>query len=61
MRSGLDLMDLASIVKLGAMPHDMVERSMTVLGAEVVSRLRHLLDRNATGNRVAAKPARPIA
>ncbi len=54
-------MDLASIVKLGAMPHDMVERSMTVLGAEVVSRLRHLLDRNAAGNRVAAKPARPIA
>jgi hypothetical protein len=31
------------------------------LGAEVVSRLRYLLDRNAAGNRVAAKPARPIA
>jgi alkanesulfonate monooxygenase SsuD/methylene tetrahydromethanopterin reductase-like flavin-dependent oxidoreductase (luciferase family) len=39
----LDLMGLAMIFKLGAMPYDMVERSMTLFGEEVVPRIRHLL------------------
>ena len=43
----LDLMGLAMIFKLGAMPYDMVERSMTAFGEEVMPRLRHVLDRNA--------------
>jgi alkanesulfonate monooxygenase SsuD/methylene tetrahydromethanopterin reductase-like flavin-dependent oxidoreductase (luciferase family) len=42
----LDLMGLAMIFKLGAMPYDMVERSMRLFGEEVVPRIRHLLDRN---------------
>ncbi|HEV2300758.1 MAG TPA: LLM class flavin-dependent oxidoreductase [Stellaceae bacterium] len=41
----LDLMGLAMIFKLGAMPYDMVERSMRLFGEEVVPRIRHLLDR----------------
>jgi alkanesulfonate monooxygenase SsuD/methylene tetrahydromethanopterin reductase-like flavin-dependent oxidoreductase (luciferase family) len=41
----LDLMGLALIFKLGAMPYDMVERSMRLFGEEVVPRIRHLLDR----------------
>jgi len=41
----LDLMGLALIFKLGVMPYDMVERSMTAFGEEVVPRIRHLLDR----------------
>ena len=57
----LDLMGLAMIFKLGAMPYDMVERSMAAFGEEVVPRIRHLLDHNAAGNRVATKPARRIA
>jgi alkanesulfonate monooxygenase SsuD/methylene tetrahydromethanopterin reductase-like flavin-dependent oxidoreductase (luciferase family) len=57
----LDLMGLALIFKLGAMPYDMVERSMTAFGEAVVPRIRHLLDHNAAGNRVATKPARRIA
>jgi alkanesulfonate monooxygenase SsuD/methylene tetrahydromethanopterin reductase-like flavin-dependent oxidoreductase (luciferase family) len=44
--SRLDLMGLAMIFKLGAMPYDMVERSMRLFGEEVVPRIRHLLDRN---------------
>jgi len=43
----LDLMGLALIFKLGAMPYDMVERSMTRFGAEVMPRIRYLLDRGA--------------
>jgi alkanesulfonate monooxygenase SsuD/methylene tetrahydromethanopterin reductase-like flavin-dependent oxidoreductase (luciferase family) len=43
----LDLMGLAMIFKLGAMPYDMVARSMTMFGQEVVPRIRHLLDRDA--------------
>jgi alkanesulfonate monooxygenase SsuD/methylene tetrahydromethanopterin reductase-like flavin-dependent oxidoreductase (luciferase family) len=43
--SRVDLMGLALIFKLGAMPYDMVERSMTRFGEEVVPRIRHLLDR----------------
>ncbi|HVH77703.1 MAG TPA: LLM class flavin-dependent oxidoreductase [Stellaceae bacterium] len=42
----LDLMGLALVFKLGAMPYDMVERSMRLFGEEVVPRIRHLLDRN---------------
>ena len=42
----LPLMGLAMVFKLGAMPYDMVERSMRRFGAEVVPRLRRLLDRN---------------
>ena len=41
----LDLMGLALIFKLGVMPYDMVEHSMTAFGEEVVPRIRHLLDR----------------
>ena len=48
----LDLMGLAMIFKLGAMPYDMVERSMTAFGHEVVPRIRYVLDRDA-----AARPA----
>jgi hypothetical protein len=57
----LDLMGLALIFKLGAMPYDMVERSMTAFGEAVVPRIRHLLDHDAAGARVARKPARRIA
>ena len=42
----LPLMGLAMVFKLGAMPYDMVERSMTLFGREVMPRIRHLLDRN---------------
>ena len=41
----LDLMGLALIFKLGAMPYDMVEWSMTLFGEEVMPRIRHVLDR----------------
>ena len=40
----LDLMGLAMIFKLGAMPYAMVERSMALFGEEVMPRIRHLLD-----------------
>ena len=52
--SQLDLMGLAMIVKLGAMPYDMVERPMTACGDEVMMpRIRDLLDCNATAVRAA--------
>jgi len=57
----LDLMGLAMIFKLGAMPYDMVERSMTAFGQAVVPRIRHLLDRDAAANRAPTEPARRIA
>jgi alkanesulfonate monooxygenase SsuD/methylene tetrahydromethanopterin reductase-like flavin-dependent oxidoreductase (luciferase family) len=57
----LDLMGLALIFKLGAMPYDMVERSMTAFGEEVVPRIRHLLDRGAAANRATAASALHIA
>jgi alkanesulfonate monooxygenase SsuD/methylene tetrahydromethanopterin reductase-like flavin-dependent oxidoreductase (luciferase family) len=41
--SQLDLMGLAMIIKLGAMPYDMVERSMTLFGEEVMPRIRHIV------------------
>jgi len=53
----LDLMGLAMIFKLGAMPYDMVERSMTAFGEEVVPRIRHLLDRDSAAERTVAAPA----
>jgi alkanesulfonate monooxygenase SsuD/methylene tetrahydromethanopterin reductase-like flavin-dependent oxidoreductase (luciferase family) len=53
----LDLMGLAMIFKLGAMPYDMVERSMTAFGEEVVPRIRHVLDRDAAADRTVAAPA----
>ena len=49
----LDLMGLALIFKLGAMPYAMVERSMTLFGDEVIPRIRHLLG----GGAAAAAPA----
>ncbi|HYP35366.1 MAG TPA: LLM class flavin-dependent oxidoreductase [Stellaceae bacterium] len=55
--SQLDLMGLAMIFKLGAMPHDMVERSMTTFGEKVVPRIRHVLDRDAAAYRTVAAPA----
>jgi alkanesulfonate monooxygenase SsuD/methylene tetrahydromethanopterin reductase-like flavin-dependent oxidoreductase (luciferase family) len=51
----LDLTGLALIFKLGAMPYDMLERSMTRFGEEVVPRIRHLLDRDAAAIRAAAE------
>jgi len=36
-------MGLAMIFKLGAMPDDMVERSMSLFGEEVVPRIRHVV------------------
>ena len=56
----LDLMGLAMIFKLGAMPYDMVERSMTAFGREVVPRIRHLLNRTPANSHAAA-PALHIA
>src|SRR5258706_14505049 len=55
--SQLDLMGLALIFKLGAMPYDMVERSMTAFGEDVVPRIRPVLDRDATANFAATTPA----
>jgi alkanesulfonate monooxygenase SsuD/methylene tetrahydromethanopterin reductase-like flavin-dependent oxidoreductase (luciferase family) len=59
--SRLDLMGLAMIFKLGAMPYDMVERSMALFGAEVIPKIRRLLDHDVAGNRVAIEPVRRIA
>jgi alkanesulfonate monooxygenase SsuD/methylene tetrahydromethanopterin reductase-like flavin-dependent oxidoreductase (luciferase family) len=50
--SQLDLMGLALIFKLGAMPYDMVERSMRAFGEAVMPRIRHALDRGTVANRV---------
>lgn len=41
--SQLDLMGLTMIFKLGAMPYDMIERSMTIFGEEVLPRIRGVL------------------
>ncbi|HWZ67842.1 MAG TPA: hypothetical protein VNW89_08440, partial [Stellaceae bacterium] len=46
-----------SLFKLGAMPYDMVERSMTAFGEDVVPRIRPVLDRDATANFAATTPA----
>jgi len=55
--SQLDLMGLAMIFKLGAMPYDMVERSMSLFGEEVVPRIRHVLTRAVIVDRAAAEPS----
>jgi alkanesulfonate monooxygenase SsuD/methylene tetrahydromethanopterin reductase-like flavin-dependent oxidoreductase (luciferase family) len=49
--SRLDLMGLALIFKLGAMPYDMVERSMTAFGEAVVPRIRELIDKDPAAGR----------
>ena len=54
-------MGLAMIFKLGAMPYNMVERSMTAFGEQVVPRIRHILDRYAAANPVAAAPTLDVA
>jgi alkanesulfonate monooxygenase SsuD/methylene tetrahydromethanopterin reductase-like flavin-dependent oxidoreductase (luciferase family) len=54
----LDPMGLALIFKLGAMPYDMVERSMTLFGDGVVPRIRGIFERNAAADPM---PARRIA
>src|SRR5262244_3148518 len=56
----LDLMGLAMIFKLGAMPYDMVERSMSLFGEEVVPRIRHVLTHAVTVDRMAAEPSNSI-
>jgi alkanesulfonate monooxygenase SsuD/methylene tetrahydromethanopterin reductase-like flavin-dependent oxidoreductase (luciferase family) len=43
--AAVDLMGLAIIFKFGAMPYDMVERSMTAFGAEVMPRVGRVLGR----------------
>jgi alkanesulfonate monooxygenase SsuD/methylene tetrahydromethanopterin reductase-like flavin-dependent oxidoreductase (luciferase family) len=53
--SRVELMGLALIFKLGAMPYDMVERSMTMFGAEVMPRIRPLLGGAAAPARTAAE------
>ena len=40
--SRLDLMGLVMIFKLGTMPYDMVERSMSLFGEGVIPRIRHV-------------------
>jgi alkanesulfonate monooxygenase SsuD/methylene tetrahydromethanopterin reductase-like flavin-dependent oxidoreductase (luciferase family) len=59
--SELDLMGLALIFKLGAMPYDMVERSMSAFGEEVVPRIRRVLGRSAAANLTAPAPALHVA
>ena len=51
----LVLKGLAVIFKFGGMPYDMLERSTTRFGEEVVPRIRHLLDRDAGTTRAAAE------
>jgi len=55
--SQVDLMGLAMIFKLGVLPYDMVERSMTLFGEAVMPRIRHLLDGDSATSRAAATPA----
>jgi len=54
-------MGLAMIFKLGAMPYDMVERSMSLFGEEVVPRVRHVLSHTITVDRAAAEQAQLMA
>jgi hypothetical protein len=58
--SRLDLMGLAMIFKLGVMPYDMVERSMSLIGEEVVPRIRQVLTRGVSVDRTAAEPSSSI-
>ena len=59
--SEIELMGLAMIFKLGAMPYTMVERSMRTFGEGVVPRIRHILDRDAAAHSMAAAPSLRIA
>ncbi len=59
--SEIELMGLAMIFKLGAMPYNMVERSMRTFGEAVVPRIRHLLDPDAAVHSMAAAPSLHIA
>jgi len=59
--SRLNLMGLAMIFKLGAMPHDMVERSMSLFGEEVVPQIRHVLGHTISVDRAAAEQAQMMA
>ena len=59
--SRLDLMGLTLIFKLGAMPYDMVERSMTAFGEGVVPRIHHILDRDGAAHRPAGAAALHVA
>jgi alkanesulfonate monooxygenase SsuD/methylene tetrahydromethanopterin reductase-like flavin-dependent oxidoreductase (luciferase family) len=59
--SRLDLMGLAMIFKLGAMPYDMVERSMSLFGEEVVPRIRHVLSHTITVDPATAEQAQLMA
>jgi alkanesulfonate monooxygenase SsuD/methylene tetrahydromethanopterin reductase-like flavin-dependent oxidoreductase (luciferase family) len=58
--SQLDLMGLALIFRLGAMPYDLVERSMTAFGEQVIPRIRSVLD-GAAAKRATPEPALHIA
>jgi alkanesulfonate monooxygenase SsuD/methylene tetrahydromethanopterin reductase-like flavin-dependent oxidoreductase (luciferase family) len=51
----LDPMGLAMIFKLGLMPHETVERSMTLFGDEVRPRIHDLLGRDTSADRAAAE------
>jgi hypothetical protein len=53
-------MGLAMIFKLGAMPYDMVERSMSLFGEEVVPRIRQGLTRAVTVDRTTAEPSSSV-
>jgi alkanesulfonate monooxygenase SsuD/methylene tetrahydromethanopterin reductase-like flavin-dependent oxidoreductase (luciferase family) len=55
----IELMGLALIFKLGVMPYDSVERSMTRFGEAVMPRIRHLLDHDAAARRASAAPPLP--
>jgi alkanesulfonate monooxygenase SsuD/methylene tetrahydromethanopterin reductase-like flavin-dependent oxidoreductase (luciferase family) len=58
----LDPMGLALIFKLGAMPYEMVERSMTRFGEEVMPRISRALGRRgAVADRDAAAPSLQMA
>jgi alkanesulfonate monooxygenase SsuD/methylene tetrahydromethanopterin reductase-like flavin-dependent oxidoreductase (luciferase family) len=53
----LDPLGLALIFKLGAMPYDRVERSMTLFGEEVMPRIHGVLDRDTAAAAAAAAAA----
>ena len=50
-------MGLAMVFRLGAMPYDTVERSMTLFGAEVMPRIRRILDRDPAVGPAPGAPA----
>src|SRR5215472_3217874 len=55
--SRLDLMGLVMIFKLGTMPYDMVERSMSLFGEGVIPRIRHVFSHTITVDRASAEQA----